>query len=461
MNLYMEQPQPKQIEFLTATAKHIGYGGARGGGKSWALRFKLTLLALYYPGIRILLIRRTYPEVINNHLPALKKILRDVARYNKTDKEFTFLNGSIIKLGYCSSDDDADQFQGVEYDIIAIDEATQMSEGQIKKISACCRGVNSFPKHIYYTMNPGGQGHAYIKRIFIDRRFNDDEDPNDYVFISAKVKDNLALMQNDPDYMKALQALPPKLRKAWLEGDWDIFEGQFFEDFIDKPEHYKDRLWTNVIEPFEIPKNWTIYRSYDHGYAKPFSVGYWAVDYEGRAYRILEIYGCTETPDEGVKWEVNKIFKTVQQFENEHRWLKDKRIIGVADPAIWQKDTGESIYDTAVKYGIYFNKGDNKRIPGWNQFHYRLAFDENGIPMCYIFNTCKHFIRTIPTLQYSETIPEDVNTKQEDHIADEARYFFMANPIKPIEEPHKENGDAFDPLNLFKDKHLYRRYNNI
>lgn len=461
MIVKMGVPQPKQIDFLKDRHKYVAYGGARGGGKSWTLREKLRLLGIYYAGIQMLLVRRTYAEVTKNHLKQLKKMLKGIAKYNKTEKIFYFTNGSTLTLGYCASDDDADQYQGTEYDIVAIDEATQMSELQLKKIAACCRGVNDFPKHIYYTCNPGGQGHAYIKRLFIDRRYTEQEDGEQYSFISAKVTDNMALMKSDPEYMKTLQALPPKLRKAWLDGDWDIFEGQFFEDFIDKEEHYKDRRWTNVIEPFEVPQSWTIYRSYDHGYSKPFSCGYWAVDYEGRAYRILEIYGCTEQPDEGVKWEVNKIFSTIKDFENEHRWLKGKKIIGVADPAIWQKDTGESIADTAAKHGIYFQKGDHKRIPGWMQFHYRLAFDENGVPMCYIFKTCKHFIRTIPTLLYSETIPEDLDTKQEDHIADEARYFFMSNPIRPKVQQRKEDVDEFDPLNLYRDRHIYSQYNQI
>lgn len=461
MNIVLPIPQPKQDEFLSAQEKHIGYGGARGGGKSWSIRFKAKLLGLAYPGIRMLLLRQTYQEVIKNHLDALKKDLKDLSKYNKTDKAFYFNNGSLLQFGYCENDDDADQYQGVEYDVIFIDEATQMSESQLKKIAACCRGVNNFPKHIYYTMNPGGQGHAYIKRIFIDKQYTDLEDPAQYRFIQAKVRDNQALMQNDPDYIKSLQALPPKLRKAWLDGDWDIFEGQFFEDFINKESHYKDRRWTNVIEPFEVPPSWTIYRSYDHGYSKPFSCGYWAVDYEGRAYRILEIYGCTETPDEGVRWEVNKIFSTIKEFEDTHRWLKGKKILGVADPAIWQKDTGESIAETAAKHGVYFQKGDNKRIPGWMQFHYRLAFDENGIPMCYIFNTCKHFIRTIPTLQYSETVPEDLDTKQEDHIADEARYFFMSRPIKPTVNKKLKQVDEFDPLNLYRDRTIYKNYNQM
>lgn len=146
----------------------------------------------------------------------------------------------------------------------------------------------------------------------------------------------------------------------------------------------------------------------------------------------------------------------MKEFEDNHRWLKGKQIYGVADPAIWQHDTGESIAEVAAKHGIYFNKGDNQRMAGWMQFHYRLAFDENGIPMFYVFNTCKEFIRTIPTLQYSETKVEDLDTKQEDHAADSARYFFQARPIAPVKLTEAKKEDLFDPLNQ-----RYKSYTDI
>lgn len=448
--LKIPPPSEKQKQFFKAKTKHVGFGGARGGGKSWSVRIKAVLLALFYAGIRILIVRRTYPELVNNHINILRKMLLGIAVYNDKDKVLKFRNGSTINFAYCARDGDLDHLQGVEYDVIFLDEATQLSEYQMKTITACLRGVNDFPKRVYYTCNPGGQGHGYIKRIFIDKRYEDGEDPADYTFIQSLVTDNKVLMESQPDYIKQLEALPPKLREAWLYGNWDIFEGQFFEEFIDRPDHYQDRQWTHVIDPFDIPDGWKIYRSFDWGYNKPFSCGWWAVDYDGVAYRILELYGCTKTPNEGVKWPPPKVFAEIHRIENEHRWLKGKQIIGIADPAIWDAETGESIADVAAKYRVLFSPGDHARLPGWMQMHYRLAFDENGYPMMYVFNNCKAFIRTIPLLLYDEHKPEDLDTDGEDHVADEVRYFCMSRPIKP-RSAAKPDEYASNPLNIFLD----------
>ena len=180
-------PSEKQKLFLTARTKHIGFGGARGGGKSWSVRTKAKLLALRYDGIRILIVRRTYPELINNHINILRKELLGIAKYNDKDKVLKFTNGSTINFTYCDNDRDLDRLQGVEYDVIFLDEATQLSEYQMKTITACLRGVNDFPKRVYYTCNPGGQGHQYIKRIFIEKKYEQGEDPNDYTFIQSLV----------------------------------------------------------------------------------------------------------------------------------------------------------------------------------------------------------------------------------------------------------------------------------
>ena len=460
--VHISAPSEKQKLFLKANTKHIAFGGARGGGKSWAVRTKAKLLALRYAGIRILIVRRSYPELTNNHISVLRSELAGIARYSDKDKVLTFDNGSTIAFSYCAKDGDLDRLQGVEYDVIFLDEATQLSEYQMRTIIACVRGVNDFPKRIYYTCNPGGQGHGYIKRLFIDRQFQPGEDPSEYTFIQSLVSDNKALMQAQPDYIRQLENLPPKLKKAWLHGGWDIFEGQFFEDFRTVPDTEKCRKlglrpeeaarqgrFTHVIPPFDLnagdKRGWVIYRSYDFGYAKPFSCGWWAIDHDGTMYRILELYGCTGEPDQGVKWTPDRQFAEIARIEREHPWLKGRQILGVADPAIWDASRGESVADTALRYGIFFTPGDHKRIPGWMQCHYRLQFDQDGYARCYVFDTCKAFIRTVQTLQFDPVRPEDLDTTGEDHIADEWRYLCMARPVKPIRQP-VGSVQMFDPL---------------
>ena len=310
-------PNEKQRRFLLDRHRHIAYGGARGGGKSWAVRTKAKLLALRYAGIKLLIVRRTLRELQNNHIDPLRQELAGIAKYKAADKRFEFPNGSTITFGYCACDGDMGQYQGAEYDVVFLDEAGQLQKAWIDAINACVRGTNGLPKRTYYTLNPGGPGHGYFKRLFIDRRFEAGEEPENYSFVQALVTDNRALMRQQPEYLKQLETLPPKLREAWLYGSWDVYEGQFFEDFRDVPEHYEDRQWTHVIEPFAPDKGWTVCRSYDFGYGKPFSCAWWAVDYDGVIYRILELYGCTRMPNEGVKWTPDRQFAEIRRIETE------------------------------------------------------------------------------------------------------------------------------------------------
>ena len=474
--LLIPKPSPKQMQFFHDEHKYVGFGGARGGGKSWAVRVKAVLLCLQYPGIKVMIVRKTYPELQENHIMPLISMLRcyyedkdqRLASYNDQKKTIMFPNGSRVLFRYCDKDKDAERFQGTEVDVLFVDEATQQNEERLDKLKACVRGVNSFPKRIYYTMNPGGEGHELIKRLFIDRNFKDTENPEDYSFIQSLVTDNQALMREQPDYLDQLKSLPPKLREAWLYGRWDIFEGQFFEDFrpepdmvaaeaagvaLPKEELRRQHRWCHVIEPIDLAhgeaRKWAILRSYDFGYGKPFSCAWWAVDYDGVLYRILELYGCTETPNEGLRWTPDMQFKRIAEIEREHPWLQGKRIEGIADPAIWDASRGESIAETAMNYGVNFTPGDNKRIPGWMQVHYRLQFDENGYARMYVFDTCKAFIRTIPLMMYDEHKAEDLDTDLEDHVADEVRYMCMSRPVMPIREIPKREIIS-DPLNMFK-----------
>ena len=459
-HLKQDRPNPKQIEFFKAQTKHTAYGGARGGGKSWAGRRKLVMLCMRYDRLNVLLLRRTYPELRENHIIPLRSELNGYAAYKDSEKAFIFPNESRLKLGYCDNDRDVLQFQGQEFDVILFEEATNFREEWIRMISSSLRSTRTdFKTRIYYTMNPGGVSHGYFKRLFIDRNFLDGENPDDYLFVKANIFDNNVLMQANPDYIKMLEALPPQKRKAHLYGDWDVYEGQVFEELRNDPEHYADRRYTHVIDPFDVPDTFTIYRAFDWGYSKPFAMSYYAVDYDGRAYMILEYYGCRNSePDVGVRMTPDEVFSEVKRIESEHPWLSGRTIYGVADPAIWSKETGISVAETAEKYGIYFEKGDNKRIPGWLQIHERLKFDSDGIPMLYIFKNCTNMIRTLPLLQYDEKKAEDVDTTGEDHLADSLRYFCNFRPIKPT-KPAEVKEKPYNPLDTeIKDIRRYDYY---
>ena len=311
--------------FLLDRHKYIAYGGARGGGKSWAVRVKAALLCLRYAGIRVMIVRRTYPELRENHIKPLCEMLRcyhpdkteRIASYNDQKKTITLRNGSEILFRYCDNEKDALRFQGTEVDVLFVDEATQQTEECMDKLKACVRGVNDFPKRIYYTCNPGGVGHEWVKRLFIDRRYKDEENPEEYSFIQALPTDNYALMEKDPGYLNTLDALPPKLRRAWRYGEWDIFEGMFFDDFRTEPdmatakEHgceltpdelREQHRWTHVIPAFDLnagnSRGWNIVRSYDFGYGE-IPGGYTLSDGYMTVYGAhLNGSGTTEMPDE-------------------------------------------------------------------------------------------------------------------------------------------------------------------
>ena len=466
--LRRETPSPRQQEFFRAEAANVAYGGARGGGKSWAMRRKLVLLAMRYPGLKLLLLRRTLPELRANHILPLQRELAGYAAWSSTERTFRFPNGSRLVMGYCDNDSDCAQYQGQEYEVIGFEEATNFEPDWLTFIATCLRTTRTdFTPRIYYTCNPGGVGHEWVKRLFIDRRYKDEENPEEYSFIQALPTDNYALMEKDPGYLNTLDALPPKLRRAWRYGEWDIFEGMFFDDFRTEPdkatakEHgcelTPDELraqhrWTHVIPAFDLnagsSRGWNIVRSYDFGYGKPFSCAWWAVDYDGVIYRILELYGGTDTPNEGLRWTPDQQFAEIARIEREHPWLKGKRIDGVADPSIWDASRGESVAETAAKYRIYFSPGDNERVAGWMQCHYRLQFDEEGYSRMYVFDNCKAFIRTVPLMMFSKHRPEDLDTTLEDHVCDEWRYMCMSRPVKPIKKIDKQT-HFIDPLNQF------------
>jgi phage terminase large subunit len=464
--VYLGIPQPKQQQFFNARARYIAYGGARAGGKSWAMRTKFVALCMRYAGIQILLLRRTLPELNENHVTPLLKILKGVAKYNKQEKVFAFPNGARLKLGYCANEQDVLQYQGQAYDVTGLEEATMFTEFQYDCIRESTRSSGLmkevFPPRMYLTMNPGGVGHAWVKRLFVDREYKEKERPEDYVFIQARVYDNKAFMERDPDYVAQLESLPEKRRRAMLLGEWDSFEGAFFEEYRSSPdpllcseygitveEALPQHRFTHVIEPFDIPPNWRIYRSFDWGFGKPFSVGYQALSNDNTAFRIAEIYGWNGEPNQGCHKTNAEICEEMVRFEREHPYLRGKRIQGVADPSCWTRHGAPSFAEEADKHGLWLEPGNNERIAGWQQIRERMRFDENGKAKLYFFNTCKAITRCIPLMMYDKHYTEDLDSSLEDHCLDELRYFCMMRPIPP-REIKKKIRPMVDPLNQFQ-----------
>ena len=310
-------------------------------------------------------------------------------------------------------------------------------------------------KQITLTFNPWSESHWMKKRFF-------DAPPDpDILAITTNYMCNEWLDEADLKVFETMKVQNPTRYKVAGLGEWGIDGGQVFEEWIDDPNHYKDRYWTHVIDPFDVPRYWKVWRSFDFGYSKPFSVGWYTADPDGVIYRIRELYGCTGTPNEGVKWNPDKIAEEIHRIETEDPLLKGRQIMGVADPSIFDESRGESVAAMMERRYVWFEGADNHRIPGKMQCHYRLAFDENGVPQFYVFRTCKHFVRTIPLLKYDEKDVEDIDTDLEDHIYDEWRYMMMERPISPRQNTKTEKDMRDDPLNLYEDqkKADYDRYN--
>ena len=405
------EPNPRQKLFFEATGRYIAYGGARGGGKSWAMRRKFVLLANNYPELRLLLLRRTLPELQENHIVPLMKELSGYAQYNRDQKVIKFPNGSRIKLGYCDQEADVFQYQGQEYDVVGLEEATQFTETQMLYLTTCNRSTRTdFKPRMYFTCNPGGVGHEWVKRLFIDRNYKASEKPEEYVFIPAKLTDNTVLMQNNPEYLTVLSNLPEHLRKAYLDGDWDAMEGQYFEEF---------NRAIHVCHPFQIPQWWKRFRAMDWGYRDPCCVLWFAVAPDGRVYVYDELYITRTIASTVAKMVKEKTggYKCAYTAASPDAWAKRGATDGIE---------GVSVEQVFAKNGVPLQKADNSRIVGWQRVREFLQTTDGEKPMLQIFDNCVNLIRTLPTLTFDKNDHEDVSDRCEDHAAEALRYGLMS-----------------------------------
>ena len=429
---------PKQVQFINSKAKYTLFGGARGGGKSFVVRIDATGKALKYPGCQILLLRKTYPELYNNHIRPLQIFLRSyhqdpnerIAEYKDNRKEFIFPNGSRIVLGTCDNDREVDKHHGQSYDIIYFEEAQMMPKEHYDRIKLSNRLSGFIPLEYNFkpiqrfSGNPGNVGHQWLKEMFIDNPETNITE-SDYEFIPSLVFDNEYLMENNPEYVSELENLPEKLKRAMLYGDWDAFEGQFFDDF-DRDIH--------VIDPFPIPTNWRIYRTRDYGL--DMLAAYWiAVSPDNFAYVFKELYRENLI--------VSEAARQINEMTTEPIYMD------IAPPDLWNRhpETGKSAADIFREYGHFLTKASNDRVNGWLAVKewLKVIKDDQGQmrPRLRIFKNCHNLIRTLPLLVHNPKKPNDCLTEPHEitHAPDALRYFCSSWTFAPQYNPEQSFKD--------------------
>ena len=415
MNLSLSVTQ-KQKRFLDATEAEVLFGGAAGGGKSFGQMVDALIFAVKYPTSRQLILRRTFSELDKSLIRlSLSLYPKEIYTHNSSSHTGKFKNGSFIDFGYCATENDVYQYQSAEYDVIRFDELTHFTESQYIYLISRVRGANSFPKQVKSTTNPGGVGHTWVKRRFVDPAPPDKsfvgDDGMKRIFIPSLLDDNRFLTARDPHYRDRLLALPERERRALLLGDWNIFEGQYFSEFL-ASQH--------VITPFEIPNSWRKYRTLDYGLDR-LAVLWIAVAPDGCAYVYRE-YCESGLPISRAAAAINE------------RTPKDEDIYAtLAPPDLWNRgqESGRSKATIFAEYGVAFTKTSNDRESGW------LAVKELLIGnRLKIFSHCTEIISTLPALTVDKLRPTDCSTEPHEitHAPDALRGFavFYARPAEEL-----------------------------
>lgn len=404
--------QPKQNLFLAMSPKYSLMWGAKWWGKSHAFRARAARDSMGFAGLKGLVLRRTFSEVENNFLlPFRQEVPKEYYQYNVARHVISFANGSTIELWYCQNENDIFRYQGIEYDWIGIEELTQWKFEWRQLLMTSLRTTKPYQPNFFWSANPWGIGHAWVKRLFVDRDYRPWENANDYGFLPAKIYDNEVLMQNDPSYLQTLMALDDKRRKAYLDGNRDVFSWQYFSMF-DRHIH--------VIPP-QIPKD--VKRRIivlDYGYTNPSWVLWIAETTQGDFIVYKELYETGLTYKNlwlRIKW--------MTAEDEKYDWLG-------GDPAAVNKkteDTETSLSQEFAKLGLYIDSANNDRVGWWNKIRDLLTpqDDPNNPwikkPHLFITENCRNLIRTLPTLIHDKTNVEDIDTKGEDHLADALRYW--------------------------------------
>jgi len=435
MDSWPPRPHPgPQTEFFSRTEFEIFYGGAVSGGKSWAL-VVCALEHISNPKYRAIIIRRKFPQL--HHIEDLcwQMYPRFGGQYRAAERCWVFSSGARINLGHMQHEMDRFNFQGKEYHKILIDEAPQFTQTQYLYMFSRARSPDAqLRPQILCTGNPGGIGHRFIKERFIDIAeprtvYIDPGTGLSRYFIPATVYDNPTILDNDPEYVKRLEALPEVERRQYLYGDWDIFEGMAFPE-LKREDHGCD--------PFRIPPEWTRFMTFDWGYSKPFAALWFAVDYDENLYVYRELYGTKDgTLDTGLKMTAESIAKKILSLEREDN---DQIRTRLMDPSAFgtlpNYRTKETIHGTIdldfQAAGLFFQKADNDRIQGKQQIHKRLEMGDEEGPKIKIFNNLRFFWEIMPDLALNESDQEDVDSRnQPDHLYDAFRYGCSFRPMRP------------------------------